>query len=64
MYKYEVSTDILFYFQAKGDIGIDMPDTIMAGDHSIKLSNTDKVLFPEDGITKGDLIDYHGKSPI
>lgn len=27
--------------------------------HTIELSNLDKVLFPDDGITKGDLIDYY-----
>ena len=27
--------------------------------HTIQLTNTDKVLFPDDGITKGDLIDYY-----
>jgi bifunctional non-homologous end joining protein LigD len=27
--------------------------------HIIKLSHTDKVLFPDDGITKGHLIDYY-----
>jgi bifunctional non-homologous end joining protein LigD len=27
----------------------------------VKLSSPDKVLFPEDGITKGDLFDYYGK---
>lgn len=31
------------------------------GRHSIELSNTDKVLFPKDGVTKGDLIDYYCK---
>lgn len=29
------------------------------GPYSIELSNTDKVLFPDSGITKGDLIDYY-----
>jgi bifunctional non-homologous end joining protein LigD len=29
------------------------------GSHTVELSNSDKVLFPEDGITKGDLIDYY-----
>lgn len=29
------------------------------GRHTIDLSNTDKVLFPDAGITKGDLIDYY-----
>ncbi len=27
--------------------------------HEVELSSLDKVLFPEDGITKGDLIDYY-----
>jgi len=27
--------------------------------HTIELSNADKVLFPEDGITESDLIDYY-----
>jgi len=27
--------------------------------HQIELSNVDKILFPGDGITKGDLIDYY-----
>lgn len=29
------------------------------GSHTIELSHLDKVLFPDDGITKGDLIDYY-----
>jgi len=29
------------------------------GGHQIELSNVDKILFPGDGITKGDLIDYY-----
>jgi hypothetical protein len=27
---------------------------------TVKLSNTGKVLFPDDGITKGELIEYYG----
>jgi bifunctional non-homologous end joining protein LigD len=27
----------------------------------LKLTNPDRVLFPEDGVTKGDLFDYYGK---
>ena len=27
--------------------------------HQINISNPDKVLFPDDGITKGDLVDYY-----
>lgn len=29
--------------------------------HQITITNPDKVLFPEDGITKGDLVDYYGR---
>jgi bifunctional non-homologous end joining protein LigD len=31
------------------------------GRYSVELSSTDKVLFPESGITKGELIDYYRK---
>ena len=34
-------------------------DQIRAGRRTVKISNRDKVLFPEDGITKGDLVDYY-----
>jgi len=33
--------------------------SIKVDSHTIELSNADKVLFPEDGITKGDLVDYY-----
>ena len=29
--------------------------------HEVKLSSADRVLFPDDGITKGDLFDYYDK---
>jgi bifunctional non-homologous end joining protein LigD len=29
--------------------------------HQIPVTNPDKVLFPDDGITKGDLVDYYGR---
>ncbi len=29
--------------------------------HEITISNPDKVLFPDDGITKGDLVHYYGR---
>jgi bifunctional non-homologous end joining protein LigD len=29
--------------------------------HEITISNPDKVLFPEDGVTKGELVDYYGR---
>lgn len=31
------------------------------GRHSVELTHTDKVLFPDSGITKGNLIDYYAK---
>ncbi len=34
-------------------------DRIKAGGISVELSRTDKVFFPDDGITKGDLIGYY-----
>ncbi len=29
--------------------------------HEVKLTSADRVLFPDDGITKGDLFDYYGR---
>jgi bifunctional non-homologous end joining protein LigD len=29
--------------------------------HEVELSSADRVLFPDDGITKGDLFDYYGR---
>jgi bifunctional non-homologous end joining protein LigD len=34
-------------------------DEIRVGRRTIQLSRTDKVLFPDDGVTKGDLISYY-----
>jgi bifunctional non-homologous end joining protein LigD len=34
-------------------------DQIRVGRRTVKISNRDKVLFPEDGITKGDLVEYY-----
>lgn len=34
-------------------------ETITVGGQTIKLSNHDKVLFPESRLTKGDLVDYY-----
>jgi bifunctional non-homologous end joining protein LigD len=34
---------------------------VRVGRHEIEISRLDKVLFPEDGITKGDLIDYYSR---
>jgi DNA primase len=33
--------------------------TVKAGRITVELSHTGKVLFPEDGITKGDLVAYY-----
>ena len=33
--------------------------TVEIGGREIELSNLDKVLFPDDGLTKGDLVDYY-----
>lgn len=38
-----------------------MTNKIRVGKYTVELSNTDKIFFPEDGITKGDLIDYYHK---
>src|SRR6185295_12854505 len=32
-----------------------------AADHVVKLTNLDKVFWPDEGYTKGDLIDYYVK---
>ena len=38
---------------------------VQIGDRELKLSNLDKVLYPEAGFTKGDVIDYYTKvSPV
>ncbi|MFK8907676.1 non-homologous end-joining DNA ligase [Streptomyces sp. YS-3] len=33
--------------------------SIRVGGHTVEISRPDKVLFPQDGITKGDLVDYY-----
>lgn len=38
-----------------------MSPTRRYGARSVELSNRDKVLFPDDGLTKGDLVDYYEK---
>jgi bifunctional non-homologous end joining protein LigD len=35
------------------------PDRVTKGSRELKLSNLDKVFFPKEGITKGDLIEYY-----
>jgi bifunctional non-homologous end joining protein LigD len=42
----------------------DSPQKIKAAKHTVEISSTDKVLFPEDGITKGDLINYYQKIAV
>lgn len=36
-----------------------MADKVTVGHHTIEISNPDKVLFPDDGITKADLVGYY-----
>ncbi len=36
-----------------------MAEEIKIGTHEIKISNRDKVFFPKENYTKGDLIDYY-----
>ena len=36
-----------------------IPDRIKKGSRELKLSNLDKVFFPVEGITKGDLLEYY-----
>lgn len=38
-----------------------MVDTVRFGPYSVEVTNRDKVLFPQSGITKGDLVDYYRK---
>lgn len=38
-----------------------MANTLTFGNYTVELSNEDKVLFPESGMTKGELIDYYEK---
>jgi bifunctional non-homologous end joining protein LigD len=33
--------------------------TIQVGEHSIELSSQDKLMFPDDGITKGEMVEYY-----
>ena len=37
----------------------ELPEEIRRGRRTLKLSNLDKVFFPDDGITKGDLLSYY-----
>jgi bifunctional non-homologous end joining protein LigD len=42
-----------------------VPEEIRRGKRTLKLSNLDKVFWPEEGITKGDLIAYYrGVAPV
>src|SRR5215831_8132088 len=36
-----------------------MGDEIEIGRHSVRLTHPERVLFPEDGVTKGDLVSYY-----
>src|ERR671929_1075091 len=37
----------------------ELPSAIRRGKRELKLSNTDKLFWPDEGITKGDLLDYY-----
>lgn len=41
-----------------------MTDKIRAGNRTIEISNPEKVLFPDDSITKSDLIDYYDRIAV
>ncbi len=47
--------------KAPQDVRQELPveDEISSGGHLLKLSNLDKVFWPEEGITKGDLLAYY-----
>lgn len=36
-----------------------MPNEILVGSHTVKLTSLERLLFPEMGLTKGDIIDYY-----
>lgn len=36
-----------------------MTETLLVDGHEIKVTRPEKILFPEDGITKGELVDYY-----
>jgi bifunctional non-homologous end joining protein LigD len=44
-----------------GDVTRERPpvEAVETGEHELKLTNQDKVFWPAEGITKGDLIDYY-----
>ena len=38
-----------------------MTDELKVGRHAVRLTSADRVLFPEDGVTKGDLAEYYAE---
>ena len=38
-----------------------MSDELRVGRHTVRLTSADRVLFPEDGVTKGDLAEYYAE---
>ena len=38
-----------------------MSDELKVGRHAVRLTSADRVLFPEDGVTKGDLAEYYAE---
>jgi bifunctional non-homologous end joining protein LigD len=45
--------------KAPEEVRRELPTEIRRGNRVLRLSNLDKVFFPEDGITKGDLLSYY-----
>ena len=41
--------------------GKSQPQTVSVGGHRIRLTNLDKVLYPETGTTKADVLDYYAR---
>ena len=40
-------------------MAVSTDDEIRVGRHAVRLTHPDRVLFPEDGVTKGDLAKYY-----
>ena len=60
-YQEAVELTEIFYPKAAEEVRREEPtaDRITKCKRELKLSNLDKVFFPQEGITKGDLIEYY-----